>query len=199
MNPFPFSFLCDTDNSESPYDNPREDAAYSEDDDDNYSDNQEGASTPSKQKKSKSNALQCPDCDKVFKKEGFLRRHQLQIHNQGQSPENSVGQKDEVDTQSEKTGDRDENAPFECNECGRRFHKLYRLNRHIQCLHTDLKLHSCEWCGLLFVRKDHLQKHQRRKTCGQLLVPPEEVPPDVQPPVSPSTHGKNFYIPCSAY
>ena len=57
---------------------------------------------------------------------------------------------------------------YSCPTCGRVYHKLTNLRRHIHATHLALTTCSCAQCGKTFRRVDNMQRHSA--TCTGHLV-----------------------------
>ncbi|XP_051170854.1 zinc finger protein 3 homolog isoform X7 [Leptopilina boulardi] len=52
-----------------------------------------------------------------------------------------------------------QHSRFVCEECGKTFSTKVILQRHIQSVHNNIKLHACEFCSRRFSRQSHLRQH----------------------------------------
>ncbi|XP_064641574.1 zinc finger protein 341-like [Lineus longissimus] len=73
----------------------------------------------------------CPNCDKIFSCERYLRRH-LVTHS---------------------------SADLTCSVCGKGFRTDHYLKMHM-LIHSNTKPFKCEQCGTSFNRKDKLKRHE---------------------------------------
>lgn len=48
---------------------------------------------------------------------------------------------------------------YKCEKCGKCLASKYSLERHIATLHTEIKIHKCNFCQLKFTNMEKLQGH----------------------------------------
>ena len=85
-------------------------------------------------------ALQCSNCEKVFKSKSSLRDHEIRNH----------GRKGEI---------------FKCDfeSCEKDFTNPALLRNHLRT-HTDERPFSCSYCNCNFKAKFHMENHSKRHT-----------------------------------
>ncbi|KAM4034650.1 uncharacterized protein ACNLHF_021315 [Anomaloglossus baeobatrachus] len=66
----------------------------------------------------------------------------------------------------------EEDKPYSCSECGKRFNKKLQLVKHLR-IHTGEKPFSCSECGKRFLKKSHLVIHHKIHT-GEKAYPCSE-------------------------
>lgn len=56
---------------------------------------------------------------------------------------------------------------FSCDKCPKSFPTRHHKERHRRCVHMNIRIHKCPYCGIRFKRKDHLHQHlhKRKKKC----------------------------------
>ena len=57
-----------------------------------------------------------------------------------------------------------ENTVEKCKECDFQTKRMYAMKRHVQKVHTNINLQTCEFCGVL---RKNLTKHLMRTMCGE--------------------------------
>ena len=108
----------------------------------------------------------CPVCEKSFKREETMRRHQSETHSE------SNGEKKKCpDCEKSFTLERNlqlhvkrVHSPFfttyNCDQCLKSFNKKENLKRHKKEVHSD-EVSSCPSCGKSFKRKANQERHSR--------------------------------------
>ena len=108
----------------------------------------------------------CPVCEKSFKREETMRRHQSEVHSE------SIREKKKC-PDCEKSFTLERNLQrhvkrvhstffntFKCDQCIKSFDKKENLKRHKKEVHCD-EVSSCPSCGKSFKRKSNQERHSR--------------------------------------
>ena len=90
----------------------------------------------------------CDTCGKEFKNKQHLKRHVVNVHENGN---NSNVQKGPM---------KNENNKYICDTCGKEFNRSHHLKRHVANVHEKQRTAgNCEFCGKLFSSGATLKKH----------------------------------------
>jgi len=112
----------------------------------------------------------CNSCERRF-----MQKSKLLVHQETHSPWRKCEicgeilqskQKFEVHVQR----CRDE-LKFQCETCGKKYTRNWKLQKHIHTSHTKVKLFKCEPCGKSFATKEYLHCHMKRQSCKKRSEP----------------------------
>ena len=108
----------------------------------------------------------CPVCEKSFKREETMRRHQSEVHSDSNREKKKC-----PDCEKSFTLERNLQRhvkrvhstffnTFKCDQCIKSFDKKENLKRHKKEVHCD-EVSSCPSCGKSFKRKSNQERHSR--------------------------------------
>ncbi|XP_053622242.1 zinc finger protein ZFP2-like isoform X2 [Plodia interpunctella] len=111
--------------------------------------------------------IKCDICTLKFSEQSVLDEH-MNMH--------AAEIKMKTDSNASKIiySEKDEVKRFECNECGERFAKRYRLTRH-SLLHGRDAAHECIFCHCKFYQRANLRIHLRKHT-GKVILKCDSCP-----------------------
>ena len=102
---------------------------------------------------------QCPECSKTFSDRNNLRRHRNSFHKVASVKCKECGKVSNSKHEHEQHVSQHYSSEHTCTLCNKSFKHKKDLTRH-KMIHD--KSISCEFCSMLFSRKDHLRKHVDR-------------------------------------
>ena len=85
----------------------------------------------------KNNQAKCSKCDKMCRNKDALQYHMLKEH-----------------------GD-DNCAHYNCQQCDKKFKRLYQMREHVNAIHTMETLYHCQLCDFTTYRKSSVGEHSR--------------------------------------
>lgn len=110
-------------------------------------------------------SLVCPVCDRAFNQTNHLTQH-FNVQHLGPLAQRCelCGKRYRLaeDLEKHRLRHREQNKPFQCEFCPKKFNYRYDMIRHIQSRHTEAPF-KCRFCGKGFARYDHLLSHENSK------------------------------------
>ncbi|XP_072936266.1 uncharacterized protein [Epargyreus clarus] len=109
--------------------------------------------------------FQCDACGRKFKRLVLLKRHEKIIHSDliqqvcEHCPATFLST-EQLEAHQQKH-ERDNNRPFACSLCDKKFLEKATLQRHKQLIHDRVLEHACEYCPQRFSSVSKLSRHVR--------------------------------------
>ncbi|XP_005180022.2 zinc finger protein 345 [Musca domestica] len=104
--------------------------------------------------------FKCGDCGKIYDRIIRMREHLKNRHSYDMKDINNwyVLAENEMDLSDSKI--KPEDGLYTCEECGKQFCEIYRLQRH-SIVHSVFKKYGCEICKHRFVSKQNYRNHMK--------------------------------------
>ena len=115
-------------------------------------------------KKTRKSAYPCQECNQIFDSAKKLSDHKHYYHKHEEVKCDQCEKTFDCKRKMLKHKNRFHSDAAQCEECGKEFKLRYLLRRHVLMYHkNEIGSFPCEACGLIFDRKDKVQRHQQSK------------------------------------